>query len=351
MSNRFSAFERLISFKHASRGLRVLFAHTHNARLHLVAALVAVAAGVFFKISGVEWAVIALACGAVLAAEALNTALETAVDIASPRAQPLARDAKDVAAAGVLLSAIAAVAVAAFVFGSHVGGAGVHRAGPASAVATSAALYGPSDKFVALTFDDGPYGTSTAAVLSILEAEHVPATFFLIGKNVEQHPEEAAREVADGDVVGNHSYDHSRRIPSLYPSDLRADVARAEDAIASAANVRPRLFRPPYGATSPAMLEELRREGFSIVMWDVDPRDWDDSVSSSTIAASVLDRVKPGDVILLHDGHEFDGYDRSNTVEALPEIISALKARGYAFVTVDELVGSRPYDSAILKSL
>ena len=201
-------------------------------------------------------------------------------------------------------------------------------------------------KYVALTFDDGPYGTSTDAILTILEREKVPATFFLIGKNAKLHPDEIRREIADGDVVGNHSFSHTRALPSEATTTLRVDVSRAEEIIATTTGLIPELFRAPYGATSPNMVGEIEHEGYTVVGWDIDTKDWVNTNSSTTIIATVMNKLRPNDIILLHDGHETGAsYSRNNTIEALPALIKNLRARGYTFVTVDKILHVKAYRS------
>ncbi len=205
-------------------------------------------------------------------------------------------------------------------------------------------------KRIAITFDDGPYGTSTARILNVLEKEKVPATFFLIGKNVELHPDQVRREVADGDVIGNHSYSHSRLLPVMASSTLRDDISHAQSVIVQATSLQPRLsrvphlFRPPYSSTSPNMIREITNEGYAFAGWNIDPRDWDNGNSSSTVVANVLEHVKPDGIIIMHDGHEVGtDYSRENTIEALPVIIESLKRQGYQFVTIDKMLGVKPY--------
>jgi peptidoglycan/xylan/chitin deacetylase (PgdA/CDA1 family) len=197
-------------------------------------------------------------------------------------------------------------------------------------------------KDIALTFDDGPYGGPTAAILNILENEQVPATFFLIGKNVAEYPILARREVADGDEIGNHSYDHATNLATMSSEAFLTNLTKAEDIIASTTGTHATLFRPPYGSISPTMRGVLQKEGYSVAMWTVDPKDWDFANSSSTaIIDRVLSHVKANSIILLHDGRDTHvGYPRSNTIDALPILIADLKAQGYTFVTVDTLLDS-----------
>jgi chitin deacetylase len=207
---------------------------------------------------------------------------------------------------------------------------------PALAAETTA----PSTKEIALTFDDGPYGTSTAEVLNILEKEQVHATFFLIGKNVDEYPALAQREVADGDLIGNHSYDHSMTLASLSPIAFELNLLQAQLSIASTTGVFPKIFRPPYGLLSGTMRRILSKDGFQIDMWTIDTEDWNYQKSpSATIIKDVLTQAKSNSVILFHDGRDTKvGYPRDNLITALPVIIDDLKQDGYTFVTIDKLI-------------
>ena len=197
-------------------------------------------------------------------------------------------------------------------------------------------------KEVALTFDDGPYGTSTQQVLDILQKEHIHATFFLIGKNVEEYPALAKEIVQEGNVVGNHTYDHPKNLTTMPLAQVSSELAMAESAIASSTGVHAKLFRPPYGSISKALRSEIKKEGYTVVLWNVDPRDWDYASSTSAVIEQyVVAHLKNRMVIVLHDGRDTHiNYPRDNLINALPAVIEDLKQRGYTFVTVDKLVGS-----------
>jgi len=206
--------------------------------------------------------------------------------------------------------------------------------GNASATATS------TKKLVALTFDDGPYGTSTKQILDILKAKNVHATFFVLGMNVAKYPDEVRREIADGHLVGNHGYNHLQTYPTMSSSTFALDLLRTEEAIVSSTGAHPTWYRPPYGALSATMRQVLHDQGFRIALWNVDPEDWNYEKSSSTaIIRNVESHVRPDAIILMHDGRDTHiNYPRDNTIRALPIIIDDLRARGYEFVTVDEIV-------------
>lgn len=203
--------------------------------------------------------------------------------------------------------------------------------------------HGAADRrVVALTFDDGPNGATTSKVLDTLRAERVHATFFLVGENVRRDPGTAARIAREGHVVGNHSDTHPMGFALLPTAEIRAEVDRAERSIAVATGEAPRYFRPPQGIRSPWLSDVLAADSLVDVTWDDAPGDWHPKTADSLVKET-LARAHPGAIILLHDGLEnAAGISRNPTVEALPRIIDDLRARGYAFVTVADLLRDEP---------
>jgi len=169
----------------------------------------------------------------------------------------------------------------------------------------------------------------------VLEREDVPATFFVEGRNVAGHEELLARMLADGDMIGNHTYPHVDL--SKASAAALAQVDRTQAAIESATGFTPCLVRPPYGRTSKKLLAALARRRLTSTLWSVNPQDFLNP-GAAKIKQRVLAAVRPGSIILHHDG----GGDRSQTLAAVPAIIRALKARGYELVTVTELLGLDP---------
>jgi peptidoglycan/xylan/chitin deacetylase (PgdA/CDA1 family) len=194
------------------------------------------------------------------------------------------------------------------------------------------------EKAIALTFDDGPNEPYTSRVLKILRDNDVRATFFLIGENADYFKDSAREIVREGHVVGNHSYSHPFLLP-FEPSKYEGkQIDSCEHAIEATTGVHCTLFRPPRGLYSPWLLHALADRGITCLGWSDDGNDWN-NVSSSQIADKVIKNAHPGNIILLHDGLNLGhGVDRSNTVKALPTIISSLKAQGYRFVTIPELL-------------
>ena len=185
-------------------------------------------------------------------------------------------------------------------------------------------------KVVALSFDDGPW-PDTPAFVSELERERIRATFFLIGGQVPGHAALLRRELAAGDALGNHTFNH----PFLTRTgDAQSQLARTDAAIEQASGYRPCVFRPPYGDQNAGVVATALAQQLTTVVWDVDPSDYT-RPGADAIAGRVLGGVRNGSIVLMHDG----GGPRVQTLAALPRIIAVLRSRGYAFVTVPELLG------------
>jgi len=193
-------------------------------------------------------------------------------------------------------------------------------------------------KVVALTFDDGPNGKYTEQVLDILRNENIKGTFFLIGKNVEVYPNIAREIVRQGHCVGNHSYTHPWLLPVMRKKALVAEVNKAETAIYNATGVRPVLFRPPHGLRTPWMISTIRKMGYEVITWDDMTTDYFARSKPKKIAKRIISRVRPGSIIVLHDGLNLNhGVNRENMIEALKIIIPALKEKGYKFVSLKNI--------------
>ncbi len=227
--------------------------------------------------------------------------------------------------------------------GTLTGRGAEHRAGILSSRAQAAALAGAGRLArhgrrtvpeVALTFDDGPNPPYTGQILGILARYQVPATFFCVGLQASAHPAELARMAAAGHGLGNHTWSHPF-LPDLSRAQLAEQLDRTDDAVARAAGAGPGLFRPPYGSRSPDVLHWLGERGTPVALWDVDPSDWA-RPGAAVIAGRVLMQVRPGTIILMHDG----GGDRSQTVAALPLVIEGLLDRGYRFSRADALLAA-----------
>jgi peptidoglycan/xylan/chitin deacetylase (PgdA/CDA1 family) len=201
---------------------------------------------------------------------------------------------------------------------------------------------------VALTFDDGPNPPYTGEILDVLRREHVHGTFFVVGRAVAANPAIVRRIVREGNAIGNHSWDHAHLVIET-PAQIRADLARADAAVYAAAHVHTHLMRPPYGQRDFAVIGEARRAGYTVVMWsDPLPGDWD-RPGVDAIVSRVVGHVKDGSIVVLHDGNrgltcaraDVAACDRSQEVAATGRIIDAVRARGFQFVTVPELIAAR----------
>jgi peptidoglycan/xylan/chitin deacetylase (PgdA/CDA1 family) len=187
------------------------------------------------------------------------------------------------------------------------------------------------DAGLALTFDDGPDPDATPAVLDALGAAGAQATFFLVGEQVDAHPELAAEVAARGHAVGLHGYRH---VEHDELGDPRADMERGAAALAAATGERPALFRPPYGRFSAASCTACRELGLSPVYWSGWGCDWE-PIPAPRIADLVIRDIAPGVIVLLHDSARY-AYRESAlaTAEALPAVLEAVAAAGLELVTV-----------------
>ncbi len=194
-------------------------------------------------------------------------------------------------------------------------------------------------KYIAITFDDGPDPIYTPEILDILKEKNVIATFFLIGKHVEQYPELANRIVEEGHSIGNHTYSH-KSIGPLTAMAVYEEIIKAQEVIEDITGVRPTLFRPPRGVYSSHVGKVLKDNRYTLVLWDISAVDWAE-FPAKNVVSNVLNKVKPGSIILFHDSGDlltFSGGNRSATVNALPEIIDRLRSDGYEFVNVDQMI-------------
>jgi peptidoglycan/xylan/chitin deacetylase (PgdA/CDA1 family) len=184
-------------------------------------------------------------------------------------------------------------------------------------------------KYVALTFDDGPNDTTTLDLLKILKDNDVKATFFELGQMVDRYPEVSKKVHEEGHEIASHSYSHPQ-LNTLSPEDVKAEITKTDKAIYQATGVLPKNLRPPYGAIDQ---QSAQAAGKSIIQWSVDTEDWK-LKDPNKILKVVQNNVYDGSIILLHDIHP-------KSVQAVPGIIQTLKAQGYEFVTVDQLLNGK----------
>lgn len=181
---------------------------------------------------------------------------------------------------------------------------------------------------IALTFDDGPHPYYTYQILDILEREGAKATFFVVGKQVEKHPDLLQAIDYTGNEVENHTFHHFK-LTSLSPEEIISELKMTEDVIYKTIGKKPYYFRPPGGHYDSLVVRTAREKGEDIALWTVSGNDTD-SVSSQNICTRIIDTIDRDGIILLHSGVE-------NTLEALPLLIRELKKKGYRFVTLSDL--------------
>jgi peptidoglycan-N-acetylglucosamine deacetylase len=194
---------------------------------------------------------------------------------------------------------------------------------------------GAQGRDVALTFDDGP-GPYTPEVLNVLEREHVPATFFVIGQEIHDFGSSTEREIRDGFVIGDHTENHPM-MAHLSVHDQHEQLFEQAARIELLGGRKPVLFRPPYGSFNTTTFHLLHQMHMLMVLWSVDTDDYE-LPGVEAIVNRVLEGAKPGAIFLMHDA----GGDRSETVAALPLIIHKLRARGFHLVTVPRLMADDP---------
>jgi len=185
-----------------------------------------------------------------------------------------------------------------------------------------------SGRGYALTFDDGPHAQGTPAVLEILAAADVRATFFLVGEQVRRNPALAGEIVAAGHEIGLHC-DRHRNLLRLAPWQVRADIARAQDTIEAASARAIALYRPPYGVLNAAALQLARAHGWRTLLWSHWGHDWQAHATPASIAARVTADAGEGSVLLLHDADDYSSHDSwRRTAAALPRVLDTLAQRG-----------------------
>lgn len=195
---------------------------------------------------------------------------------------------------------------------------------------------------VALTFDDGPNEPHTSTVLDTLQDRAVAATFFQVGRCAERFPEVTRRLVAEGHVLGNHSYSHRFGSYAREPTQRR-EVERGRDALAAIAGVAPRLYRPPWLCHWPWVLRGVASSGSQVVSGKFGHPLELAQPPAPSIAAAAARRARGGTILILHDGREARGGDRSETAAAVGPLIDLLRQRGFGFTTVDGMLGYKPY--------
>ncbi|GEM_PF-551973 len=191
------------------------------------------------------------------------------------------------------------------------------------------------DKYVALTFDDGPSKEVTPRILNTLEQHEAKATFFMIGNQAKALPETAQQVAAAGHEIGNHTMDHAD-LSKLNSENIHKKIDDAADSIEQATGIRTYFVRPPYGAYNDTVLNDAANQSDSLILWSIDSLDWK-SRNANAVISEVQKKITPGAIILMHDIHP-------STADALPRLLDWLESQGYQFVTVSQLLKMQGQD-------
>ncbi len=189
-----------------------------------------------------------------------------------------------------------------------------------------------ANKYVSLTFDDGPTGELTAQLLDGLRERYVSATFFLCGYRAEEYPALVRRMAEEGHELAIHGWRHAY-LHTMAQAEIREELKGTGELIAGLTGVRPKLFRPPGGLCSETVMEEAAQEGLSAILWSVDPEDWS-THDAGAVVRRVQKKARDGDILLMHDLSP-------SSVTAALRLIDQMTAQGYQFCTVSELAAIR----------
>jgi peptidoglycan/xylan/chitin deacetylase (PgdA/CDA1 family) len=188
---------------------------------------------------------------------------------------------------------------------------------------------------IAISFDDGPAPAHTAGILEILRSSKVPATFFCIGKNIAGNELLLQQIKADGHIIGNHSYSHHFWFDMFSTKKMMADTQQMSETVNRTIGLRPLLFRPPYGVTTPNMRKVMDKTGYTAIGWNI--RSLDTVIKEEEkLLEKITGKLQPGAIVLLHD-------TSTTTLAILPRFIAAARSKGYAFVSIDKLLNVLPY--------
>ena len=186
-----------------------------------------------------------------------------------------------------------------------------------------------NEKYVFLTFDDGPHSNLTPKLLDVLKLKNVKATFFVIGLKAKMHPKILARMSEEGHEIANHSWNHPV-LSTLDYSEVLQQLQTTNSAIFDASNKTPAVMRPPYGNTNGKLNEYMRdQQNLKVILWSIDTKDWK-RPNPQDIVKVAMAKAKPGDIILCHDIHP-------GTIAAIPDLIDGLQAKGFKFLTISQM--------------
>ncbi|MFB3386142.1 polysaccharide deacetylase family protein [Flavobacterium sp. LAR06] len=193
-----------------------------------------------------------------------------------------------------------------------------------------------TEKKIALTFDDGP-SIFTLEVLDLLKKYNAKATFFCIGKNVEKHPEIVKQIIAEGHLVGNHSYNHSKFFDFYNAATITEEIQKTDKLLEKFTSKKINFFRPPYGVTTPSIRRALKVTGHKVIGWNI--RSLDGGTKDlNLIFNRIIKRVSPGGIVLLHD-------TGLHSVLVLEQFLQFLQQNNYKVISVEELLNLKAYEN------
>ncbi|KAF2511277.1 polysaccharide deacetylase family protein [Flavobacterium foetidum] len=193
-----------------------------------------------------------------------------------------------------------------------------------------------TQKKIAITFDDGP-SIYTLEVLDLLKKYNAKATFFCIGKNIEAHPEIIQKVIAEGHLVGNHSYSHSKFFDFYNEDKIREELVKADLLLEKFTPGKINFFRPPYGVTTPSIRRALKKTGHKVIGWNIRSLDGG-TKNQDLILKRITKRVSPGGIVLLHD-------TALHSVLVLEQFLQFLQQHNYQVVSIEELLNLKAYDN------
>ena len=185
-------------------------------------------------------------------------------------------------------------------------------------------------KAIALTFDDGPWPTTTKQILEILKKNNIKATFFWVGRYLQAYPDIGKQVAAAGHAIGNHTWNH--QYIKYNEEGAAREIDRTSSLIEELTGIQTSIFRPPGGILNNGLAAYAQKKNYAVVVWSADSLDW--RALTESLMDNVMRQAKSGGIVLMHDG----GGNRARTVKALPDIIARLRKEGYIFVTVPELL-------------
>lgn len=193
-----------------------------------------------------------------------------------------------------------------------------------------------NEKWIALSFDDGPTRVNTARILDILKENNVEATFFCIGKNIAGNEDLIRRMDLEGHIIGNHSHSHHFLFDLFSSGKMLRDIQEMSRLTQTIIGKSPVFFRPPYGVTNPPLKKAILNGGFISIGWSI--RSYDTVIrNGGRLVSKVVSLLRPGSILLLHDTSE-------STLESLPALLKSIRDKGYRIKRLDKMINLNPYD-------